>query len=101
MLTNALEQGAAGRLRFSGDTSPQDATQHGKDGKDVGPSPWILTSHSAESPSWQPPAKALLVSSSLSRLGASLLGKSQGVVGRSPPQGAVPGFEADPATMPA
>lgn len=48
-----------------------------------------------------PPEKALLVSSSLSREGASFLGNSQGVVGRSPPQGAVPGFEADPATMPA
>ena len=48
-----------------------------------------------------PPEKALLVSSSLSRLGANLLGKNQGVVGRSPPQEAVPGFEADPTTMPA
>lgn len=55
MLTNALEQRVAGRLRFSGDTSPQDEAQDGKDGKDVGPSPWILASHSAESPSWQPP----------------------------------------------
>lgn len=62
----------------------------------LAPAPGISLAILQKAHPGSPPEKALLVSSSLSRVGASFL-----VVGRSPPQGAVPGFEADPTTMPA